>query len=78
MTGDERMYKIYVGQNCPNCRVLKIKLKDRTDIEYADVSDPTVLADAMLDNVTTLPSLVYDGKVYVDLRDITKILMKVN
>jgi len=71
------MYKIYVGENCPNCKRLKKQLEGRTDVLWANVSDPTVLADAMLDNVSVIPALVKNGKVYTDARDITKILSEV-
>ena len=72
--GDKLTYKIYTGKNCINCKRLKEQLKDFVNVEYANVDDPTILADAMIDDVTTLPSLVLNGIVISDMKEIVKIV----
>lgn len=66
------MYRIYVGNNCPSCKRLKHILADRQDIEWANVSDPSVLSDAMLDDILILPTLIKSGKKFTNIDDILK------
>ena len=71
---DIMTYKIYTGKNCINCKRLKEQLKDFVNVEYANVDDPTILADAMLEGVVALPSLVLNGIVISDMKEIVKIV----
>lgn len=63
-------YRIYVGNNCPSCKRLKHLLGNRTDIDWLNVSDPTVLSDAMLDDVLVLPTLIKSGKKFTSINEI--------
>jgi len=57
------MIKVYTRENCPQCKVLKMKLK-QNNVDYTEIQDDNKIGDiATKSGIKTLPISEINGEI---------------